>query len=85
MVGSPPDSCTRSGSPSLATSTSSMRSISASGRWLPCMSAGIGEADRAGEIARLVDLDDREAAVLLVVGAEPAIERATGLGAGLRA
>ena len=39
IVGSPPDSCTRSGSPSLATSASSMRSTVATGRWLPCTSA----------------------------------------------
>ena len=43
----------------------------------------IGKADRASEVAGFVDLDDREAAVLLVVGAQPAIERAAGFGAGL--
>ena len=45
---------------------------------------GVREAHRAGEVARLVDLDDRQAAVLFVIGAQPAIERAPRLGAGLR-
>src|SRR6185436_15711074 len=45
---------------------------------------GVGEAHRAGEVARFVDLDDREAAVLLMVGAQAAVERAAGLGPGLR-
>ena len=44
---------------------------------------GIGEADRAGEVARLVDLDQRQAAVLFVIGTQPAIERTACLGAGL--
>ena len=45
---------------------------------------GIGEAHRAGEVAGLVDLDDGEARMLLVVGAEAAIPRAAALGAGER-
>ena len=44
---------------------------------------GIGKADRAGEIAVLVDLDQRQAGMLLVVGAEPAVERAAEFGAAL--
>ena len=41
----------------------------------------IGEAHRAGEVARLVDVDQREAGVLLVVGAEAAVVGAAELGA----
>lgn len=37
--------------------------------------AGVGEADRAVEVAGGVDLDQPDAGVLLVVGAEPAVER----------
>ena len=44
---------------------------------------GIGEAHRAGEIAVLVDLDQRQAGMLLVVGTEPAVERAAVFGAAL--
>src|SRR5262245_26111945 len=44
----------------------------------------IRETDRAGEIAVLVDLDQRQARMLLVVGAEPAIVRAAILGAALQ-
>ena len=45
---------------------------------------GVGEAHRAGEVAGLVDLDDGQAGMLLVVGAEAAIPRAAALGAGVR-
>ena len=38
--------------------------------------ARVGEADRAVQVAAGVDLDDPEAGVLLVLGAEPAVERA---------
>ena len=44
------------------------------------LGARIGEADRAGEVARLVDVDQREAGVLLVVRAEAAIVGAAELG-----
>jgi hypothetical protein len=44
---------------------------------------GIGEADRAAEIAVLVDLDQRQARVLLVVRAEAAIVGAAELGLAL--
>ena len=37
--------------------------------------AGVGEADRAVEVAAAVHLDDREAGVLLVLGADTAVER----------
>src|SRR3954462_8748691 len=40
----------------------------------------VGEADRAGEVAGIVDLDDGEAAMLLVIRAEAAIPRAPALG-----
>ena len=40
----------------------------------------VGEADRAGEVAGIVDLDDAQAAMLLVVGTEAAIPRAAALG-----
>jgi hypothetical protein len=43
----------------------------------------IGEADRASQVAVFVDLDQRQAAVLLVVGAEPAIVRAAPLDRGV--
>lgn len=48
--------------------------------------AGVGEADRAVEVARGVDLDQPDAGVLLVVGAEPAVERTPAVrdGAGHR-
>src|ERR1700677_4080875 len=45
---------------------------------------GSREADRAGEVAVLVDLDEREAGMLLVVGAEPAIIGAAVFGPGLQ-
>src|ERR1700761_3521673 len=45
---------------------------------------GVGEADRAGEVARGIDLDDRKAAMLLMVRAEAAVERTAGLGSRLR-
>ena len=45
---------------------------------------GVGEADRAGEVAGLIDFDDREAAVLLMIGAKAAVEGTAGLGTGLR-
>ena len=45
---------------------------------------GIGEADRTGEVAGLVDLDDGQAGMLLVVGAEAAVPRTAALGAGVR-
>ncbi len=46
---------------------------------------GAREADRAGEIAVLVDLDQGQARVLLVVRAQPAIIGAAELGAALPA
>src|ERR1041385_2099543 len=39
----------------------------------------IGEADRAGEIAGVVDLDDGEARMLLMVRTEAAVPRAAAL------
>ena len=83
IVGSPPEICSRSGSPSDATSASIMRSISASGRCAVLLRGGIGEADRAGEVAGLVDLDQRQAGMLLVVRAEAAVIGAAQLGARL--
>jgi hypothetical protein len=38
--------------------------------------AGVGEADRAVEVAAAVHLDQSEAGVLLVLGTHPAVERA---------
>ena len=83
-VGSPPESCTRSGSPSLATSASSMRSMVASGSCFSRAGEEFGKADRTGQIAVLVDLDQRQAGMLLVVGAEPAIVGAAVFGAALQ-
>src|SRR5215203_230385 len=45
--------------------------------------AGVGEADRAVEVAGGVDLDDPEAGVLGVLGADPAVARAAQLDRGL--
>jgi hypothetical protein len=45
--------------------------------------AGVGEADGAVEVAARVDLDDPETGVLLVLGAEAAVERAAVLHLGL--
>ena len=84
MVGSPPEICTRSGSPSLLTRASSMNSTSAEAAMAVPLGRGIGEAHRTGEVAGLVDLDDGQARMLLVVGAEAAIPRAAALGAGER-
>jgi hypothetical protein len=42
--------------------------------------ARVGEADRAVEVARRVDLDDPEAGVLRVLGADPAVVRASARG-----
>src|SRR5579872_1309185 len=69
IVGSPPESCTRSGSPSEATAAAHGRT---------------GEADRAGQVAGVVDLDDRQAGVLLVVWAEAAVVGAAVFGAALQ-
>jgi hypothetical protein len=44
----------------------------------------VGKADRTGEIAGLVDLDDGQAGMLLVVGAQPAIPGTPVVGARLR-
>jgi hypothetical protein len=46
---------------------------------------GIGKADRAGEIADFVDLDQREAGMLLVIGTKAAIIGAAEFGAVLEA
>ena len=54
-------------------------------RTVPVVEFGcVGKAHRAGEVARAVDLDDRQTRMLFVIGAQPAIERAPGFGAGLR-
>ena len=45
--------------------------------------AGIGEADGAGKVARLVHVDEGEARMLLVVGTEAAVVGATEFGARL--
>nr|WP_233163229.1 hypothetical protein [Glycomyces salinus] len=45
--------------------------------------AGVGEADRAVEVAPGVDLDDAQACVLLVLGAQPAVRRAAVFDLGL--
>ena len=45
--------------------------------------AGVGEADRAVQVAVGVDLDDPEAGVLLVLRAQPAVRRAAVLDLGL--
>ena len=44
---------------------------------------GIGKAHRAGEVAGAVDLHDGKARMLLVIGAQPAVERTAGLGSRL--
>src|SRR5258708_1001958 len=41
----------------------------------------LGEAYRAGEVAVLVDLDQRQTRMLLVIGTQPAIVRAAVFGA----
>src|SRR5205085_8652495 len=46
----------------------------------PVNVCGAGKAYRAGEIAGLVDLNDREAAVLLMIRAQAAVERTACLG-----
>ena len=43
----------------------------------------MGETDRAGQVAGLVDLQDRQSGVLLVVGAKAAVIGAAKIGAGL--
>jgi|GEM_PF-6206177 len=43
----------------------------------------IGETDRAGEVAGLVDLDDGKAAMLFVIRAKAAVEGTASLGPGL--
>ena len=84
MVGSPPEICTRSGSPSLAHQrVEHALDLGQAAVGVP-LGRGIGEADRAGEVAGLVDLDDGQAGMLLVVGAEAAIPRTAALGAGVR-
>ena len=45
---------------------------------------GAGETHGTFEIAGLVNLDDRQAGMLLVIRAQPAIERAAVIGAGLQ-
>ena len=45
--------------------------------------AGVGEADRAVQVAAGVDLDDAQAGVLLVLRAQPAVARAAVLHLGL--
>ncbi|MBB5716539.1 hypothetical protein FHS94_003405 [Sphingomonas aerophila] len=45
------------------------------------MNGRAGEADGAAQITRFVDLDEREAAMLFVIGAEPAVEGAAMIGA----
>ncbi len=45
--------------------------------------AGVSEADRAVQVAVGVDLDDPQARVLLVLGAQPAVRRAAVLDLGL--
>ena len=74
MVGSPPENCTTSGLPSVRTKSSRICSTSSSVRLKP--GAGVGEAERAVHVAGAVDLDDAQAGVLLMVGAEAAIVRA---------
>src|SRR4051794_37613964 len=44
---------------------------------------GVGEANRAGEVALVVDLDQREAGMLLVIGAKTAIVGAAAFRAAL--
>jgi len=60
-----------------------MRSTSASGGDLTQW-RGAGETGRTGQIAVLVDLDQRQAAVLLVIGAEPAIVGTALVDAGVK-
>jgi hypothetical protein len=50
---------------------------------LDAFGSGVGQAHVAGQVAALRDLDDREAGVLVVRGAQPAVVRAAlGLGHG---
>src|SRR5215204_4315637 len=85
MVGSPPENTTTSGSPSEATnasrpaSTWSIVSEKPSG-WCPESAKQIGQS----RVAVRVHLDDPEARVLLVLGAQAAVERAAVLDLRLR-
>ena len=58
-----------------------MRAIVSTERCFDFCGEEFGKAHRAGEIAVLVDLDQRQAGMLLVVGAQPAIVRTAELGA----
>ena len=73
IVGSPPLICTMSGSPLVADDAIEHElDLLERAMRLP-VRPGFGVADRAGEIAVVGDLDQREATVLLVIGAEAAI------------
>ena len=77
-VGSPPESWTTSGWPSLRTTASSMFST-AQGCGIAGVRAAVGVADRAAQVAVVADLEQREAGVLLVVGAKAAVVGASPL------
>ena len=80
MVGSPPEICTRSGSPSLATRASNMRSTSARLRWVA--RRGEESAQHTGQARLQASLISTIATqVPLVIRTEAAIPRAAALGA----
>ncbi len=73
MVGSPPEIWTTSGSASLRDDAVEHAFDLVEGLEFGAVGAGLRVADGAGEIAGVVDFEEREAGVLLVVGAEAAV------------
>ena len=78
-VGSPPEICTTSGWPSLRTTASSIRFDLRRVAELLALGAAVGVADGAAQIAGVGDLDEGQAGVLLVIGAESAVVGAAPL------
>ena len=78
-VGSPPEICTTSASPSLATIASSIRSNFVERTVLDARSDRFRVADRTSQVAMIIDLDDRQTRVLHVIGTQAAVVRAAVL------
>ena len=76
IVGSPPESWTRSGSPSARTTRIEHRLDLGQRAMAAAPDRAVGKAYRTAEVAGVVDLNDRQAAVLLVIGAKTAVPRA---------
>ena len=79
IVGSPPEICTTSGSPSLRDDGVEHALDLVERAEVRAMGAADGVADRAAQVAGVGDLDQRQARVLLVVGAQAAVVRAAPL------